>query len=341
MRTTGSGMGCPDWPKCFGQYIPPTDVSQLPADYKTRFAVQGKEIADFDAFKTWIEYINRLLGALLGVFVLAQLVVAFRSRDSLTTTLCFTQLVVTGFVGWLGSVVVATDLQPVKVTIHMLTAFLIVALSVGIVYRVFLRLRQERESEERLNYQQHRVYVPRAIVFVLVIALTTTIAQVVMGTQVREHVDELAKTGMARELWIDNLPSIFKVHRSFSILVLLLNGYVVYVALTALRPDKMLYRSSLVLAVLVGSEIMTGIILAYLGVPKAAQPIHLVLASGVFAVQFYMLIAVRVSPELPPTQELFTEAFLAQTQAANVAMNRNGNARTADKRGGKDEPVNS
>lgn len=339
MRTTGSGMGCPDWPKCFGQYIPPTDLSQLPADYKTRFAVQGKEIADFDAFKTWIEYINRLLGALLGVFVLVQLVAAFRSRDSLTTTLCFAELVMTGFVGWLGSVVVATDLQPVKVTIHMLTAFIIVALSVGIAYRVVLRTRQEREAE-RLNYQQHRVYVPRTIVFVLVAALTLTIAQVVMGTQVREHVDELAKTGMARELWIDHLPSVFKVHRSFSILVLLLNSYVVYVALTALRYDKTFYRSSLVLAALVGAEIVTGITLAYLAVPKAAQPIHLVLASGVFAVQFYMLIALRVSPELPPTQELFTEAFLAQTQAANVAMNRNGNARTADKRGGKDEPVN-
>jgi cytochrome c oxidase assembly protein subunit 15 len=95
VRMSGSGMGCPDWPKCFGSVIPPTSVDQLPANYqeiylqkrlakndrfvatlsKLGFEETANQLAndksiqveeEFNATKTWTEYINRLLGFLAG-----------------------------------------------------------------------------------------------------------------------------------------------------------------------------------------------------------------------------------------------------------------------------------
>jgi cytochrome c oxidase assembly protein subunit 15 len=136
VRSTGSGMGCPDWPKCFGQYIPPTNISQLPTNYKEIFKVEGKTIADFNAFHTWVEYLNRLLGVVVGFVILAMVYFAFPIRKTHRKVWLSTlfSLFLVLFIGWVGSKVVSSNLAPIKISIHMILALALSFVLVGTYY---------------------------------------------------------------------------------------------------------------------------------------------------------------------------------------------------------------
>jgi len=69
VRASGAGMGCPDWPTCFGQWVPPTHESQLPANYHEIYAARGYESTAFNPVKTWTEYTNRLVGVTIGFLI--------------------------------------------------------------------------------------------------------------------------------------------------------------------------------------------------------------------------------------------------------------------------------
>ena len=337
VRSTGSGMGCPDWPKCFGSWVPPTEASQLPADYKEIYTAQrvakNQKLArtlqrmgfaqvagsifahptqyietDFNPVKTWIEYVNRLLGALIGVFVFLTVVFAlpYWRRDRAIFWLAFASFLLTGVQGYLGSLVVSTNLLPVMVTVHMALALVIVALLLYAVDRARARwemaqikngaLAATSQTAETLTMQRPAA----ALQIWLWMALFLTFWQIVLGTQVREQVDIVsAAVGYAgRETWVAKLGSVFNLHRTMSAAVLLLNVYVGYELWQLARP----HLRNLVTAILalIGLEIVAGIVLASFALPATVQPVHLTLATVLFGVQFLTLLAVaraRKSPE--------------------------------------------
>ena len=340
VRSTGSGMGCPDWPKCFGSWVPPTKASQLPANYKEIYTAQrvakNQKLArtlqrmgfaqvagsifahptqyietDFNSVKTWIEYLNRLLGALIGLFVFFTVVLAssYWQRDRAIFWLAFASFLLTGVQGYLGSLVVSTNLLPVMVTVHMALALVIVALLLyavdrarwGMVQTETRTLAAMSKSDELLTMRRPAA----ALQIWLWAALFLTFWQIVLGTQVREQVDivSAAVGSVGRETWVSKLGSVLSLHRTMSAAVLMLNVYVGY-ELWQLVQQRLRNLVTATMA-LIGLEILAGIVLASFALPAIVQPVHLTLATMLFGVQFLTLLAVaraRKSPEtIAPT----------------------------------------
>lgn len=346
MRATGSGMGCPDWPKCFGQWVPPTEISQLPADYKQVYLTQRvaknqklartlaslgfRQVAgeifahptqyvetDFNPTKTWIEYLNRLLGALIGIFVFVNAVVAlpYWRRDRPVLWLAVAGWLLTGVQGWLGSLVVSTNLLPIMVTIHMGLALLIVAILLYAVQRArWGKASGEVESARLAKVdsvaQQEAITTGTGLSWMLWGVLLLTFGQIIMGTQVREEIDRIASATDygQRGTWVAALGSIFEAHRTLAAIVVLANVVVGYrlwqLAIPRLR--RLVAATWLVLAL----EMVAGITLAYWALPAFMQPIHLTLATLLFGTQFLTLLALRTqrgvgasSPVAQPLQQ--------------------------------------
>ena len=310
VRSTGSGMGCPDWPKCFGRYIPPLDGSELPADYKEKYVAGrvkknlhfaktldmfgysdlARRIRDdrsilvpeeFNVAKTWTEYINRLIGAVSGLFLLLTAVYAFSylSVSRAIPILSVLNVILVGVQGWLGAVVVSTNLVAWIVTVHMLLALVILAISIATYHMARV-------------YGKPKLIIEPWVVFLSVFVLILSIIQITFGTEVREKVDAIAGhlQGGYREDWITNTGKIFYRHRDVALFVLVSNA-VLYVLIRLRFTRHSLQQQIMSFTFLVlALQIVTGIVLSYWSLPPFAQAAHIELATILFGAQFYLLL---------------------------------------------------
>jgi len=289
VRASGAGMGCPDWPTCFGQWVPPSDVSELPENYQEIYAERGYKNTQFNPVKTWTEYTNRLVGVSIGILII---LTAWSSRiylkgDKSIFYLCLSVLLLVCFQGWLGSAVVASNLKPFMITLHMLLALFIVAL---LIYAI---AKSQKDYLSLIDSSQ----ISTKISTVLICAMGLTLIQVGMGTQVREAVDFIAHEHkyIDREYWRDSFPVIFYIHRSFSAIVLFTNLWISWKIFQAVEKNNVLLRCSYLLMSVIAIAIVAGITLDRLGVPPVSQPIHLLMANIIFGVQFFIYICLYYS----------------------------------------------
>ena len=305
VRMTGSGMGCPDWPKCFGFYVPPTEVSQIlfkeNNDYskgqmilyneeellvaKSDFTsddfinlnnwevYEKHDYVIFNPLHTWIEYINRLIGAISGIPILIFTIISiiyFKKFRHLTLISIIT-LVAMGFQAWLGKTVVDSNLAAYKITLHMLMALFIVAL---LIYLVYYGGKSFIKTNKTFKY-------------LILFGLFLTLIQIVLGTQVRQIVDEQAKLfAYDKSMWLNDVPFVYEYHRTFSILVISIN-----MALFLINKKLQLGNNYInYVMLLIVLEIFTGASMFYFDFPFGTQTAHLVFASIIFGLQFYILL---------------------------------------------------
>ncbi|WP_221389884.1 heme A synthase [Dyadobacter sp. NIV53] len=298
VRSTGAGMGCPDWPKCFGTWIPPTKLSELPPDYKSIYGAKLKGEIEFNPVKTWIEYVNRLIGAFTGVMIFLTLLASIPYLKPGARHIFYFSLaafVLVGIQGWLGSKVVSTELLPGMITIHML-------LAIVIVFILLYVLTWSSFSHGIFASKGGRNILNTFGWLVLILSLV----QILLGTQVRENIDEVIRAFgyEARGEWIDQLDARFYIHRSFSILVVAANLFWFYTINKSGTSHRSVKRLSRICLIILAFEVLTGVLMAYFGVPPYAQPMHLTLAILLIGLQFIVWLLINEDKYLSKVSSL-------------------------------------
>ena len=307
VRTTGSGMGCPDWPKCFGRLIPPTNISQVSWAPEKEFS-EGEMIVHeeqlwtaktdmvagisfeennweaytlhdyhiYNPVHTWIEFCNRLLAPVSGIPVFFAWILSFLlwiKKKRFILFLCMTGAVFfMGFEAWLGKIVVEGNLVPGHISMHMIGTLFVLAFLIAAI------IRAEKNPRQPIN---KAAWITLGVMLALLV-------QIVMGTQIRESVDGLIHAEVDRSLIVGELDIWFYVHRSFSILMVILTGWLVWVER---KTGLSGYTKWVVILTLL--EIVAGVILSYFSMPAWLQPVHLWLAVFMFMALFAGWIKLR------------------------------------------------
>ena len=310
VRMTGSGMGCPDWPKCFGYLIPPTSEDQITWKQNSSFEegmiiIKNKELfvakqdlktglefnnknwetykkhdyAKFNKYHTWTEYINRLVSVVAGFVFLFLIVGAYKFRKEKKTIpiLAFIAFFLMLFEAWLGKTVVDTNLTPTIITIHMVIGLVIIALLLKLKFII---------STDKKIFKYNSVFNK-----LLIVSVIFSLIQIAMGTQVRQFIDEQVKQfGFENKNYSLLDPNFkFYFHRSFTIAIVLVNLGMFY-----LNQIKNLgYKLVNWIVFLIFLEAITGILMYYAEIPMGTQAIHLLAGAILFGLQFYLWLQSR------------------------------------------------
>ncbi len=214
VRVSGSGLGCPDWPKCFGRWIPPTSIEQIPAHI---------DPAIFNIVLAWIEYGNRMLGVIVGISIVVMTIIAiiyFRKNSKILYS-SILSLFLVGANGGLGAIVVSSLLNPFVVSLHMILAlFLVSVLSYTTI-----------ESYKLTNSNQFTgIHLSRSVSISLIALWILIIVEILLGTGIRTNIELIAIDNplLSKGELLNALESYKYLHSVLGFLLLFLSAYLSY-----------------------------------------------------------------------------------------------------------------
>ncbi len=310
VRSTGSGMGCPDWPKCYGALFPPTCECELPANYQAIYLEKRLKKVDkfaqllsrlglqkqaqtllndeslkipekFNPQRAWTEYINRLIGVLSGLFALVYVVTLVLTRKHNSNSQFWfgvSAFVLMLFNAWLGSIVVATNLFPIIISIHYLATYFVI----GFIMLQLFRPQVEQSSAVLLKY--HWFY----LFFVLI-----SLVQVIYGAALRQVTDEAILKQTLYQMDAVNfsaMGSTFKAHWVFAVSLILFSVVPLYTLRE--KVDKKWYRLSVILPLVLLVQYISGVSNLRFKFPLLPQVSHIFFAGLIFGISLYICIAV-------------------------------------------------
>jgi cytochrome c oxidase assembly protein subunit 15 len=306
VRVTGSGMGCPDWPKCWGCLIPPTsaeqvDFSKLPIEkFKRKAERMGRDPAsiteeslraDFNPRHVWTEFTNRLFSLPVGFFSLATFIAAFWQREKrpLVFWMAFASLVVVLVNAWMGARVVYSGLKPGVLTAHLSLAMLLTGMLAYCAWRG-----TDQPWRVRMNEGQ-RTRLRRVVILLLVV----TVAEGIIGAQVREMTDALAKfhDNAPRSTWVEELEDSWKYlfHRSFSWVVFAAAVWA-WLITKRHREGGPGWVENSVLAIVV-TQMVLGLVMAQIHIYSWVQVLHVGLAAVMLTLVWLWIFGVNRGKE--------------------------------------------
>lgn len=291
-RLTDSGLGCPDWPGCYGAANPFLAHEQITA------AEALLPTGPVTVFKAWIEMIHRYLAMAIGVLIVAMMAQAwFQWRKSQGTRAEYAPWLPTVlflFVclqGAFGAWTVTLKLQPVIVTTHLLLGMGLLALLAwygGRQNQLIAPVRTVTASPPAMRNIRLLAGVS-AILLLVQLALggwtSTNYATLactdfpLCGGKLVPDMDfehgftlwrELGKTAAGHYLPFAALTAIHWVHRNFGLLVALVAGYTAWRA----WEHRALHKTARYLALALAAQIATGVATIYLNFPLAIAVLH-------------------------------------------------------------------